>query len=72
MTTLVTYKINGVTFKATKEMNVDFDDLVMWVVQSRPNISEIVSRLQDMRGKHPGDKTTLKSLLVSYVISRNK
>jgi prophage maintenance system killer protein len=49
MTTLFTYRKNGVHFKATMTMNKKFDALVMWTVKKKPEIPEIEQRLRKLR-----------------------
>ena len=70
MTAIFTYKVNGVHFKATAAMNVDFDELVMWVVNSKPEIDEISDRLKSLRKLHEGNEETWAAVLAAFVSSK--
>lgn len=70
MTAFFTYRINGVHFRATKKMNEDFDNLVMWVVISKPRINDIVEKLVDLRNKHEGSKATWTAMIDAFQNSK--
>jgi death-on-curing protein len=71
MTALLTYKLNGVSFRATKKLNLDFEELVLWVVKEKPEIETISEKLKEIKGPHVGGKATLRSLVVSYILTKN-
>lgn len=54
LTAIYTYRVNGVHFDATEKMNMDFDELVMWVVNKKPTVTEIAGRLKELRKCHEG------------------
>lgn len=72
MTVIFTYRINGVHFRATEQMNVDFDEMVMWVVTKKPKIEDIVMRLQKLRELHDGESETWLAILKSFVVMKLK
>lgn len=68
MTAIMTYRINDVHFSSTEDMNTDFDELVMWVVNSKPEIDDIESRLTDLRNTYEvKSKQRINVLLTSFV-----
>lgn len=66
LTAFFTYRVNGVHFKATESMNIDFDELVMWVVRAKPTIERISSRLQKLREKHEGNEESWGSMFTAF------
>lgn len=54
MTVIFTYKLNDIDFQATDEMNIDFDEFVMWIVREKPSIDQITERLKELRSTHEG------------------
>lgn len=67
MTTIFTYRLNDVHFRATNEMNVDFDDFVIWIVNKKPDIDTITKRLKVLRKKHQGDKESWRNILAGFM-----
>lgn len=65
LTAIFTYRMNKVTFVASSDMNIDFDDVVMWVVQQKPTIIEIETKLKIIRHKHEGKSSTFRDLITS-------
>jgi len=63
---IFTYRVNDVHFKATKQMNVDFDELVMWVVTAKPGIDEISARLKELRKLHQGKEESWRTLFTAF------
>lgn len=45
---IFTYNLNGVSLDYTLLMNDEFEDLVIWVVESKPDIAEIEVYLQKL------------------------
>jgi|GEM_PF-3347705 death-on-curing family protein len=70
MTAIFTYRVNGVHFKATAQMNMDFDELVMWVVKKKPSIDKITERLCELRVLHEGNEETWSALFEAFVKSK--
>ncbi len=66
MTAFYTYRMNGVHFKATEAMNVDFDELVMWVVNEKPTVKEITARLKELRVTHEGYQESWGPILAAF------
>jgi death-on-curing protein len=60
------YRVNEVHFKATQEMNVDFDDLVMWVVIKKPGIDKISNRLKQLREIHEGNEEPWSAMFTAF------
>ncbi|MDQ5885692.1 MAG: death on curing protein [Patescibacteria group bacterium] len=67
MTTIFTYRLNDVHFRATNEMNVDFDDFVIWIVNKKPDIHTITKRLKELRKKHQGDKESWRNIIAGFI-----
>lgn len=67
MTAIFTYRVNDVHFKATTEMNIDFDNLIMWVVLEKPLIDEVIVRLRQLRNRHETDKASWKDIIRSFI-----
>ena len=67
MTAVYTYKLNGVHFEASKKMNQDFDDLVMWVVTKKPKIEMIRERLKRLRQLYEGKEQNWRDILTAFV-----
>lgn len=45
---IFTYNLNGVILDYTLLMNDEFEDIVMWVVESKPDIKDIEEYLQKL------------------------
>lgn len=45
---IFTYNLNGVSLDYTLLMNDEFEDIVMWVVESKPGIEQIEEYLQKL------------------------
>lgn len=68
MTAILTYRINEIHFKATDSMNEEFDALVMWVVNHKPEVEEIEERLKSLRKTHEiGGEQSIATLFNSFV-----
>lgn len=63
---IFTYRVNGVHFKATDQMNMDFDELVMWVVTKKPGIEEISTRLKQLRVLHEGTEEPWSAVFAAF------
>lgn len=67
MTAIYTYKLNEIHFTASEQMNKDFDSLVMWVVQKKPEIDDIRKRLKELRELYEGkEKQSWRALLTAF------
>jgi death-on-curing protein len=71
MTMLLTYELNGYIFKSSADKSKDFEGLVLWVVNSKPEIREIESKLKILIKKHRSNRLSkfadrLKSHLTPY------
>ncbi len=73
MTAIMTYRLNGVHFVASIEMNKQFDDLVMQIVTQKPDIKTIEVQLKKLRNKFEAkDEQSLFSMLLAFVNMRFK
>lgn len=61
-----TYRVNKVHFRANDKMNTDFDDLVMWIVNSKPKIDKIVTKLKALRVLHEGKKDSWSTHFTAF------
>jgi death-on-curing family protein len=52
MTTLYTYRINGVYLKFNLMMNKDYEELVLWVVIQKPDIPETAKKLRELTDRY--------------------
>lgn len=55
MTALVTYELNGYTIKPSAD-NVELEELVLWVVNSKPPIDDIAAKLRVLINKYSTKK----------------
>lgn len=66
LTAIFTYRVNGIHFKATEEMNADFDELVMWVVNSKPSVKKVSNRLKTLRKRHEGNEESWAAMFTAF------
>lgn len=72
MIAFYTYRLNGVHFRATEDMNMGFDVLVMWVVTQKPTIKKIKLRLAELRTKHAGSQESWAPVLTAFKNAMNQ
>ena len=48
LTTISTYRLNGVSLKLEEFLNGEFVSLMLWVVEQRPTVDEIADQLQQI------------------------
>jgi death-on-curing protein len=72
MTAIYTYKLNGVHFVASVEMNTAFDELVMWVVTKKPGVPDIYRRLEKLRSLYEGKEQNWGTILTAFVNAKIK
>ncbi len=70
MASIYTYKLNKVHFTATKEMNQDFDKLVMWVVTEKPSIEDICKRLKKLRKLYGSKEQSWRAILTAFASAK--
>lgn len=66
MAAIYTYKLNGVHFAVSQKMNEDFDKLVMWVVNDKPDIEEIRQKLKELRDLYEGKEQTWAAIFSAF------
>lgn len=66
LTAIFTYRVNGVHFKATEAMNMDFDSLVMWVVNKKPSVEQIRKRLKKLRKIHQRSEESWGAMFTAF------
>jgi death-on-curing protein len=66
LTAIYTYRLNGVHFTTSEDMNKDFDALVMWVVTQKPPIEKICERLKELRLAHGGKEQAWRAILTAF------
>lgn len=66
LTAIFTYRVNGIYFIASKEMNEDFDELVMWVVNKKPSVQALTKRLKKLRSLYQGKKESWGALFGAF------
>ncbi len=72
MTTIFTYRVNGVYFGSGLKMNEELDELVIWVVTKKPEISKIEKSLKKLRRVFEVEnKEPLATLMSNYQKMRN-
>lgn len=52
MTAILTYELNGIALNMQADKSNEFEDLVLWVVNDKPHIPEIASRLEELTDKY--------------------
>lgn len=57
MTALVTYELNGYTLESSAD-NIEFENLVLWVVNAKPPIDQIATRLKKLVNEHSTKKVS--------------
>lgn len=57
MTALVTYELNGYTLKSSAD-NIEFENLVLWVVNTKPPINQIATQLKNLVNQHSTRKVS--------------
>lgn len=72
LTAIFTYRINGVHFVASEQMNYDFDELVMWVVNEKPSIDKLTVRLQELKSLHAGKQESWGSIFHAFSSAMSK
>lgn len=55
-----------------KKMNMDFDELVMWVVTQKPGVSEIASKLKELRKRHEGSWEGWANMFMAFANAMRK
>ena len=70
MTAIFTYRVNMVHFRATQEMNMAFDKLIMKVVLNKPNIDEITTNLKEIRQTYEGQEQSWYEILAGYISAK--
>ncbi|HEU4966461.1 MAG TPA: type II toxin-antitoxin system death-on-curing family toxin [Candidatus Saccharimonadales bacterium] len=58
MTALLTYELNDVALTMQADQTDDFENLVLWVVEDKPPIEEITSKLEYLVGKYQKGKVS--------------
>lgn len=71
MAALLIYELNGYTLRTGSGNNIEFEEIVLWVVKEKPKIEEIAARLKVLIKKHATKKVSkylydVKALLTPY------
>jgi len=52
MTAILTYELNGIAIQKRADKEGEYEDLVLWVVKEKPDITEIANKLQALEKKY--------------------
>ena len=63
MTAIFTYRINDVDFTPSKELNDDFDALVMKVVLDKPEVEDVAKSLRALKAIHQTNPLSWKKFM---------
>jgi hypothetical protein len=52
MSALLTYELNGISLQTSADRDSEFEDLVLWGVLNKPEISEVAVKLKSLSTKY--------------------
>lgn len=71
MTALMTNELNGYSIKSSADQTLDFENLVLWVVNEKPPIEELAEELRRLMRTYGSRKVSkyfrdVKTMLIPY------
>jgi death-on-curing protein len=59
MTAILTYELNGIALNMQADKTNEFEELVLWVVNDKPHITEIASKLEELTNKYQANSVAM-------------